>query len=110
MSEVKDMMSSIEPVLEAAHSVVNAMKDGERKQIKNLANEVGTMLGKEPKDVLGFVNHFAHQTKIAYVTRGKNGGLIKGVKPVKAPKVSKKTNKADDTTTTTTSTDTSTTA
>lgn len=105
-SDVQEMLENIKPVLEAAHKVINSMQAGERKQIKNLAQDVGVLLGKEPKDVLAYVNDFAHNTKMAYVTRGKNGGIIKGVKPVKTPKV-KKVKAADDTTA---MTDTSTTS
>ena len=57
---------------------------------KELAQAVGTAVTMEPKQVLGFVNHFAHNTDIAYVTRGKNGGIIRGTKPAKVVKVSKK--------------------
>jgi hypothetical protein len=46
-------------------------------------------LGQDPKEVLAFVNYFAHKTDIAYVTRGKNGGVVKGTKPVKVVKVKK---------------------
>lgn len=108
--DVQKMLENIKPMLEAAHKVIDSMQDGERKQIKSLAQDVSGALGKSPKDVLAFVNYFAHETGIAYVTRGKNGGIIKGVKPVRAPKVKKV--KADDTTATptTTVTDTSTTS
>lgn len=89
-TDVQEMLATIEPILEAAHTVIDSMQTGTRKQIKELAQDVGAKLGKEAKDVLGFVNHFAHNTKIAYVTRGKNGGIIKGVKPVKVAKAPKK--------------------
>lgn len=84
-------METIETVLKAAFTVVDQMNDGSRMQIKKLAEQVGLAVGMEPKHVLGFVNHFAHHTDIAYVTRGKNGGIIKGVKVVKPAKVSKRT-------------------
>lgn len=90
-TDVQDMLVDIQRVLEAAHTVIESMQLGERKQIKTLAQDVGVMVGKEPKEVLGYVNDFAHHTKIAYVTRGKNGGIIKGVKPVKVVKPAKKT-------------------
>ena len=51
---------------------------------------MGLVLARDPKDVLGFVNHFAHDTTLAYVTRGKNGGIIRGTKPVKVVKAAKK--------------------
>jgi hypothetical protein len=101
-SDVQEMLENIKPVLEAAHKVIDLMQAGERKQIKNLAQDVSVLLGKEPKDVLAYVNDFAHNTKMAYVTRGKNGGIIKGIKPVKIQKVKKV--KADDTATDTTTT------
>jgi hypothetical protein len=66
------------------------MQDGQRIQIKDLAKDVGLALALDPKKVLGFVNHFAQNNPgTVYVTRGKNGGIIKGVKPVKVVKVKK---------------------
>ncbi len=88
--DVEKMMADVKQILETAHAAVDKMVDGERVQIKDLAQNVGATLSKSAKEVLGFVNHFAHNTKIAYVTRGKNGGIIKGVKPAKAPKKVKK--------------------
>ncbi len=89
-SDVQEMLVDIQRVLEAAHTVIESMQPGERKQIKTLAQDVSTMVGKEPKEVLGYVNDFAHHSKIAYVTRGKHGGIIKGVKPAKVVKPAKK--------------------
>lgn len=86
-ADVSDMMEPIQAVLEAAQSVVEKMQDGERKQIKDLAEDVGGLLNRNPKEIFGFVNHFAHNTKIAYVTRGKKGGLVKGTRPAKVVKV-----------------------
>jgi hypothetical protein len=87
-------------VYEAAQTTIESMQDGERMQIKQLAQVVGQAVSKEPKVVLGFVNYFAHECKLAYVTRGKNGGIIKGTKPVKVVKVSKRPKKVADVTTT----------
>jgi hypothetical protein len=78
-------------VFAAAEHVIETMQDGERIQIKQLAQTVGLALAKDPKDVLGFVNHFAHDNSLSYVTRGKNGGIIRGTKPAKVVKASKKT-------------------
>ncbi len=91
---VQSMTETADRIFEAANTIVEGMAQGTRKQIKDLAVDVGAAVGMEPKEVLGFVNHFAHKTNIAYVTRGKNGGLIKGVRPVKIDKP-KKTKKAD---------------
>jgi len=90
----KDVERSTEfanQVFAAAEHVIETMQDGERIQIKQLAQTVGLALTKDSKDVLGFVNHFAHDNGLSYVTRGKNGGIIRGTKPVKVVKVSKKT-------------------
>ncbi len=86
---VQSMTETADRIFEAANTIVEGMQPGSRKEIKKLAVEVGAAVGMEPKEVLGFVNHFAHKTDIAYVTRGKNGGLIKGVRPVKVAKPKK---------------------
>jgi hypothetical protein len=92
--EVQALDETSNRIWNAAYDIVSAMKDGDRKQIKDLATDVGAAVGMEPKKVLGFVNHFAHETKIAYVTRGKKGGLIRGPRPVKVVKP-KKAKKSD---------------
>jgi len=95
-ANVQSMTETANRIFEAANTIVESMKSGERKQIKELAVDVGSAIGMEPKRILGFVNHFAHETNIAYVTRGKNGGLIKGSRPVKVVKP-KKVKPADST-------------
>ena len=96
---IKSLMETVERIFEATYITVEKMPDGSRMQIKELAEAVGAAVTMEPKQVLGFVSHFAHNTDIAYVTRGKNGGIIRGTKPVKVVKVSKK-DKATDATST----------
>ena len=88
--DIEVMLTFSRQVFEAAQNVVASMKDGDRVQIKTLAQTVGLAMSKDPKDIFGFVNHFAHNTTIAYVTRGKKGGVVKGVRPVKVVKVGKK--------------------
>jgi len=88
------MLKNIEEVFQATRTVVEGMQMGERKQIKELAQLVGSILSKEPKEVFDLINLFAHNTNIAYVSRGKNGGVVRGVrefKPVKAGKKAKTT-------------------
>ena len=85
--DVEEMLLDVKRILEATHDTITDMVDGQRVQIKDLAQTVGLVVAKSPKEVLGFVSHFAHKTKIAYVSRGKNGGVIKGVKPAKINKV-----------------------
>jgi hypothetical protein len=93
-ADIEAMTATAKQAFEAAQNVVDSMKDRERIQIKDLAKDVGLALALDPKKVLGFVNHFAHHTSDAYVTRGKNGGLIKGARPVKVVKV-KRVKKVD---------------
>jgi ribosomal protein S4E len=89
-ADLEAMVASAREAFQAAQHVIDTMKDGERIQIKDLAKDVGLALALDPKQVLGFVNHFAHNSSTAYVTRGKNGGIIKGVKPIRTVKISKK--------------------
>lgn len=89
-TEIELMVTFSRQVFEAAQRTLAAMPDGGRIQIKDLAQTVGQALSKDSKEVLGFVNHFVHRTTSAYVTRGKNGGIVKGTRPVKVVKAPKK--------------------
>lgn len=97
--DVERMTAFSKEVYEATEHAIEAMGDGERIQIKQLAQVVGLALAKDPKSVLGFVNHYAHDNSLSYVTRGKNGGIIRGTKPAKVVKTSKRAKKADTTVT-----------
>lgn len=85
-SNVKSQVESITSILEATHSAVESMTVGSRVQLKQLAQTVGLAVSMDPKDVLPFVHSFAHKTDIAYVTRGKNGGIVRGTRPAKVVK------------------------
>lgn len=93
-SNIQAMTETAQRCFEAANNIIESMDVGDRKQIKELAEAVGAAVGLEPKKVLGFVNHFVHETDIAYVTRGKKGGLIRGTRPAKVVKA-KKSKKTD---------------
>lgn len=82
--EVESMLQEIGLILTATETNIESLSEGERIQMKDLAAAVGLAVAKEPKAVLNFVNHYVHNTALAYVTRGKKGGIIRGVKPVKA--------------------------
>ena len=99
--DVERMTAFSKEVYEAAEHAIADMQDGERIQIKQLAQVVGLAVAKDPKEVLGFINHYAHDNSLAYVTRGKNGGIIKGTKPAKVVKASKRQKKVDADTTVT---------
>lgn len=92
-TEIKTILESVEKIFTAAQASIESLKDGERMQIKELAKSVGLAVAMEPKQVLGFVNYYVHNTSAAYVTRGKNGGIIRGSKPTKVVKPSKKVKK-----------------
>lgn len=91
------MLETVERIFEAAQVVIGNMADGDRIQIKDLAQRVAATVSMEPKNVLGFVHHFAYNTNTAYVTRGKHGGIIKGTRPAKTDKKVKKTANVIDT-------------
>ncbi len=93
--EVDSMLEEIGNVLKATESNLESLNKGERIQIKDLATAVGLATAKDPKNVIDFVNHFVHNTALAYVTRGKNGGIIKGSKPAKVIKAGKKTDSTE---------------
>lgn len=95
---IKDMLECVEVIFNASEKILDVMNDGERIQIKELAKMVGLMVAMEPKNVLHFVNHYAHNTNLAYVTRGKNGGVIKGQKVVKPDKKAISVTSVDNTT------------
>lgn len=93
-TNVQNQLETIEKVLNAALNVLEGMKDGERMQLKHLAEVVALSVAMTPKEVLPFVNSFAHKTDLGYVSVGKNGGLVKGAKvskPVKTTKSKKDT-------------------
>lgn len=85
-SNVDRLVETAKEVWNAAETVVGSMKEKERKQIKELAEAVSALIGKDPKEVLDLVNRYAHGSESGYVTRGKGGGFIKGTRPVKVVK------------------------
>lgn len=77
---ILNMLETVQNIFEATNSVISNMNDGDRIQLKELAQTVGMAVAMEPKHVLSFVNYFVHNSDIVYVTRGKNGGVVKGNK------------------------------
>ena len=93
-TEVESMLEEISGVLKAVETNIESLSVGERIQMKDLAAAVGLAVAKDPKYVMNFVNHYVHNTTLAYVTRGKNGGIIRGVRPAKVIKAGKTDTKA----------------
>ncbi len=96
--KTKQMVEVVESILKSCHSTVETMSDGDRTQVKELAKTVAAAVSMEPKHVLSFVDYYVHNSDIVYVSRGKNGGVVRGAKPVKADKPAKadKKSKTDD--------------
>lgn len=82
-SNVKSMLSAVEKIFVATQSAIDGLKDGDRLQVKELANVVALSVAMEPKAVAAFVDYFVHNSSLVYVSRGKNGGVVKGTKPEK---------------------------
>lgn len=84
MSSVNSMIQNVSSIFNTIGTVVDGMADGNRMQLKELAQAVSDKSGSNPQDVLTFVTYFARNTDLGYVSRGKNGGFIKGQKKDKA--------------------------
>ena len=83
MPNAKSMIETISSVLSTAESTFSGMPEKGRIQLKELAQTVAAATGIEVKDALTFVTYFARNTDLGYVSRGKNGGLIRGSRPIK---------------------------
>jgi len=79
------MIETVSNIFNTLESHVDSMPAKGRIQLKELTQLVATSLKLDPKDILGFVTYFARNTDVGYVSRGKNGGFIKGVRPAKTP-------------------------
>jgi hypothetical protein len=102
-SDIKREVELVESVYTQTQALIDGMPsdgEGRRMQIKDMAEAVASAVAMEPKDILHMVNRYAHNTASGYVTRGKKGGFIKGVKPIKAapsssPSIDSSANVAD---------------
>ena len=83
MSNAKSMIETVSSVFSSAETTFSGMPEKSRIQLKELAQTVASATGIEVKDALTFVTYFARNTDLGYVSRGKNGGLIRGSRPVK---------------------------
>lgn len=94
-ANMENQFEEIKSVLSATAEAIDKMNDGDRVQINSLVETVAGAVSKDVKFVTPFVHHMIHNTNIAYVSRGKNGGVVKGTKPAKIVKAGKKTKKSD---------------
>lgn len=87
-TQIKQELDSLTAVLDAVHATLESMAAGDRMQVKQLVQTVGLAVAKDPNDIFPLVHFIVSNTDAAYITRGKNGGVIKGTRPVKAVKES----------------------
>ena len=85
MSSVNSMIQSVSSIFNSAQSFVDRLSDGNRIQLKELAKNVAEETNQNPQDVLTFVTYFARNSDSGYVSRGKNGGFVKGERKAKSP-------------------------
>ena len=84
---VDEAMEVTKKYYTATQPNIDSMPEKARKHIKDMAEAVAVAVDEEPKEVYAFVSWYAHRPNNGgYVTRGKNGGFIKGVRPVKQVK------------------------
>lgn len=102
-SNAQRLSDDVIKVFNATQKVVDGLADGERKQIKDIVTDIGSIPGMTANEVLGFVSYFSHHIEPeAHVRRGKKGGLVKGARKVptpKKPKAAKAAPATDDTAT-----------
>jgi len=95
-SNITQVIDTVSTILTATNSIVESMSEGDRKHMNTLVNEVAIATSMDTKKVENFVHHFVRTTNLAFVQRGKLGGVVRGQKPVtlvKAGKLTKKTTK-----------------
>jgi hypothetical protein len=97
MSDKKEMLVNVAKVFDATESAILGLKEDSRILMTDLSAAVSLAVAMEPKDVTEFVRYFVRNTNLVFVTRGKNGGVIKGTKPVKVVKEPKKNPTKDST-------------
>ena len=86
-SNTNTLIERVRNVFTATETMITEMKMGDRSPIKAIAAQVGLTIGVEPNSILCYVNDFAHNTSMGYVSAGKFGGFIKGERRLKAAKI-----------------------
>ena len=85
---LKQEIMVVENVYRATQVVIDGMPSGvnARMEIQQMTEAVGAAVNMSPKDILHMVNRYAHNNLDGYVRRGKKGGYIKGIRPLKIEK------------------------
>lgn len=82
---ITNMFQSLTPIFQAAYDFCIARPLNSRMPSKEIIVQVAKNLGMSFADVSGALGYFLHQTEsqgIGYITRGKNGGWVRGVRKV----------------------------
>lgn len=85
MSNTNSIIERVNSVINSAAGIASSMQNGDRIQLKELALRASKSSNLDIKDALNLVSMFARSTDLGYVSRGKNGGFIRGTKPAKTP-------------------------
>lgn len=93
-NDVETLTSTAHTIFDAINNIASTMNDKDRMRVEDLAKKVSKTVSMDVKDVLGFINLFGKKSTVAHITRGANGGFVKGQKPVKMVKSGKKTKSA----------------
>ncbi len=83
MTKKELLLKKIDNIFIQTQMVIDGIALGNRMQLKEMAEAVSAAMGLDAKSVALYVSDYAHNAEGGYVTRGKKGGFIKGVKPVK---------------------------
>lgn len=98
MIKTSEMVEVVTKIFNATEAALLDLDVGSRVLMKDLAQGVGLAVAMDPKNVIEFVRYFVHNTDMVFVTRGKSGGVVRGPKPAKVLKKSKKTDSVSDST------------
>ena len=94
-NDVETMTARANTIFNAINTIVGEMADQDRMRVEDLAKKVSKTVSLDIKEVLGYVNDFGKKASVGYITRGANGGYVKGQRPVKTVKAGKKSKKID---------------
>lgn len=93
---LQQITDSVNSAITAASDVISEMAEKERISIDTLATRVAAKSGIDAASALKFATFVAHNLEGVYVSRGKFGGVVKGIRQIgKMPKPSSAT--SDDT-------------
>jgi hypothetical protein len=96
MNTIERVQQQDKSIYDATFTIINGMTDGQNKPIDTLTEEVNKTVDMPFNNLRSFVAHFAKAAEadsLCYVSKGKHGGVVKGTRPVKEAKKTKKVRK-----------------